>query len=515
MFERYTSRTGVRKPMRGLWPMAAEPGLDFRWGVLLRRSKFNRAITEAGETLLFEESTSRQELEVVWHIRDNDMGVIVEVYKDIASGWKPGAPRPRFKHALVDLASGKIDGIAVLNIDRLTRRRDQVRPILNALEEMGGRLFSLEDDLDTADDDPESNTELRLYQLVERAEREARRTSERMRLVARHRARAGLVQRGGVRPFGHTMDWTATVPEEVELIEEAVGRILKGQGYWTVAQDFNHRGHLTPQGKLWTHASLRYVLRSPRLVAKRRSNGSLLPYSDVPAIVDEETWLKLQAALDARSYQQGRRETHQASNIVLCAVCDAPLIGNRASDGRPSYTCRKNSARPNACGGISATVQHVDDVIDPQVVEFLSDPRRVAALLERYRVDTPETAALDARFAELQESKVALEEAAFNPPAGMRRLPRERYWELREQIEREQEQLQRKRIVNREAEPLKAAAKRKWTLESWRSAPMEWRRTILALVTERIEIHPAPSIHRQGLYGTEFDPDRVKIKFAA
>jgi hypothetical protein len=40
------------------------------------------------------------------------MGVIVEVYKDIASGWRPDAKRPRYKHALVDLSSGWIDGIA-------------------------------------------------------------------------------------------------------------------------------------------------------------------------------------------------------------------------------------------------------------------------------------------------------------------------------------------------------------------------------------------------------------------
>ena len=183
-----TSRTDVRRVARGLWPMAAEPGPDFRWGVLLRRSKFSRKVGANGEVILFEESTDRQELEVVWHLREHNMGVVVEVYKDIASAWKPGAQRPRFRHALVDLAAGKIDGIAVLNIDRLTRRRDQVRPVLNALEEMGGRLFSLEDELDTADNSPDSNTELRLHELVARAEREARRTSERMRLMARHRA---------------------------------------------------------------------------------------------------------------------------------------------------------------------------------------------------------------------------------------------------------------------------------------------------------------------------------------
>jgi DNA invertase Pin-like site-specific DNA recombinase len=110
----------------------AAPGPEFRWGIVLRRSKLNANGTE--------ESINRQEYEIAHYIRDNNMGVIVQTYKDIASAWKPGAPRPSYKNALVDLALGTIDGIAVLSIDRLTRRKDQVRPVLDALEAMGGRL---------------------------------------------------------------------------------------------------------------------------------------------------------------------------------------------------------------------------------------------------------------------------------------------------------------------------------------------------------------------------------------
>jgi DNA invertase Pin-like site-specific DNA recombinase len=201
--------------------MVAEPGPNFRWGVLLRRSTLNKAIDHDGRTYQFENSTERQELEVVWYIREHSMGVIVDSYKDIASAWRPGAKRPRFKHALVDIAAGRIDGIAVLNIDRLTRRKDQVRLILNALETMGGRLFSLEDELDTADDSPEANTELRLFQLVDRAEREARKASERMKLAIKHRARKGLPHRGGNRPFGHSDDWQEIVEHEAREIQIA------------------------------------------------------------------------------------------------------------------------------------------------------------------------------------------------------------------------------------------------------------------------------------------------------
>jgi DNA invertase Pin-like site-specific DNA recombinase len=157
--------------MEGFWPMVAEPGPNFRWGVVLRKSKLKRTVNQYGEVELVAESMDHQELEVVSHIRDNNMGVIVETYREVASGWSPTAKRPRYKHALVDLSSGWIDGIAVLAVDRLTRRTNQVRPILNALEEMGGRLFALWDELDTAYNDPEHNTELRLHELVERAER--------------------------------------------------------------------------------------------------------------------------------------------------------------------------------------------------------------------------------------------------------------------------------------------------------------------------------------------------------
>jgi len=169
------------------------------------------------------------------------------------------------------LPRARSTGIAVLNIDRLTRRKDQVRPVLNALEEMGGRLFSLEDELDTADDNPDSNTELRLHELVARAEREARRTSERMRLMARHRARRGLHQNGSRRPYGHTADWRSLVPHEAEVLNEAARRVVAGEAVFTIARDFTARAIPTATGKTtWQHDVLRQMLLNARHGRKAR-----------------------------------------------------------------------------------------------------------------------------------------------------------------------------------------------------------------------------------------------------
>jgi site-specific DNA recombinase len=215
--------------------MSAEPGPEFRWGVLTRRSKYNRDGTEG--------STRRQEHAVSEHIKANDMGRIVAVYSDIASAYAEGAKRPDFENALADLRSGRLDGIAVWKIDRLVRRTSQYRRVLDVLEESGGRLFSLSEGIDTAAEGVSKTlTNIILSILVGLAEMESDNTSERLILMAEERARLGLPHRGSVRPFGHTEDWSALVPTEVEQIHEAAERVLAGEGITTIAKDWNRRG---------------------------------------------------------------------------------------------------------------------------------------------------------------------------------------------------------------------------------------------------------------------------------
>jgi DNA invertase Pin-like site-specific DNA recombinase len=471
--------------------MVAEPGPGFRWGVLLRRSSLNRVIDAQGQVILFEDSTERQELEVIWYIQEHNMGIIVDSYKDVASAWRPGVNRPRFKHALVDIATGRIDGIAVLNIDRLTRRKDQVRPILNALEEMGGRLFSLEDELDTADNSPDANTELRLYQLVERAEREARRASERMKLAIKHRARKGLPHRGGNRPFGLTDDWRGLVRREALYLKWAANGIdTERETPFSIARKFTDRGIPTPTGKtLWEPKNVAKMLCAPRMAAKTEHDGVFYALPGIPAILDEALWLRVREKLTAKR-RVGRRETRQLSNIALCSVCGLALVSGLENNGAVVYVCKKRPSVPGACGSVNIRIDKLDAKVSAEVVAFLNDKPRAQALLDSHRLETPEMAAIDARYAELEDNKLALERAAFNPPQGVKRLPTERYWELRTEIEREQETLQRRRAVNREAQPLKEALQQSWTLQQWDAQAVEWRRAVIRLVVERIEVSP-------------------------
>jgi hypothetical protein len=180
------------------------------------------------------------------------------------------------------------------------------------------------------------------------------------------------------------------------------------------------------------------------------------------------------------------------------------------------YLCKKRPSEPGACGGIVILVSNLDAKVDEEIVAFLNDKQRAQALLDQHRLETPEMAAIDARYAELEDNKLALERAAFNPPQGVKRLPIERYGALRTEIEREQEQLQRRRIVNRDAQPLREAMRHDWTVKEWGSRPLEWRRAMIRLVVEHIEVRRkiGHGGAKKGHRGAVHNPDRVKVKLA-
>jgi len=240
--------------------MATEPGPNFRWGVLTRRSKYNDDGTEG--------STRRQEVAVCEHIKANNLGIIVATYSDIASAYSEKAKRPEFENALEDLKAGRIDGIAVWKIDRLVRRVSQYRRVIDVLETSGGRLFSMVEGIDTADPERKFVNGLILDLLVRLAEMESESTSERIVLMQQDLLRQGKRNGGGTRPFGHSLDWYAIVPKEADAIRDAARRVLEGEGVYSIIQDWNANGPRPVKAAQWTTQVVKGILIQPRLVAK-------------------------------------------------------------------------------------------------------------------------------------------------------------------------------------------------------------------------------------------------------
>jgi hypothetical protein len=303
---------------------------------------------------------------------------------------------------------------------------------------------------------------------------------------------------------------------EAEILFQAAKEVDQGRAMHAIVEQWTRAGVPTVEGNgRWHQAVLRRILIAPRMVGKRNYEGALIDVEYMPAILPEELWRRVRAKLLDNPPKRGPAESRELTNIALCGICGLPLVAQKDRSD-PVYVCKRRPSQPGACSGVMVLVRKLDTRVDEEVVAFLNDKLRANALLDQHRLKTPEMAAIDARYAELEDNKLALERAAFNPPQGVKRLPTERYWELRTEIEQEQEQLQRRRVVNRDAQPLREALRQDWTVEEWRSRDLGWRRAVIGLVVERIEVTKkiGHGGAEKGHLGAVHNPDRIKVKLA-
>jgi DNA invertase Pin-like site-specific DNA recombinase len=273
MAGRYTARRTNTRSMR-LWPMAAEPGPNFRWGIVLRRSAYNRDGTEG--------STSRQERAILEHLNANNLGRAVAVYTDIASAFAERARRPQFENALTDLRAGRIDGLIAWKVDRFVRRSTQYGHLLSVLESSGGRLATVVDHVDTASESPEQKamTEIMLATLVAMAEMESESIGARVSLMHEDRARKGIVHSAGTRPFGHTYQPKHDAdPSKADLGDQPLETGPRGAGTAHAKVVVDHRDLLADPAKLGRPLHQR-VLAPPALGVGGHLTGGRLAHLD-------------------------------------------------------------------------------------------------------------------------------------------------------------------------------------------------------------------------------------------
>jgi site-specific DNA recombinase len=484
--------------------MARPPGPEFRWVILTRRSKFNADGTEG--------STRRQEEAVRQHIQANGLGRIVGNYSDIKSAYREGVKRQGFEDALAEIEAGRADGIACWKIDRLVRRVSQYRQVLDVLERKGARLFSLVEGIDTADPERKFVNGLILDLLVRLAEMESESTSERIVLMQQDLAKQGKRNGGGTRPFGHTLDWYALVDDEAAAIRKAAKRILKGEGVYAIAQDWNKNGPQPVKAKRWDTTVLTQILLSPRLVAKREYGGELFKLEDVPPILDVPTWERVGAILsDVRPHAPHVK--HLLTGLAECGRCERPLRGNRRSSDWKSqamYVCYPKSAGIGSCGQLAINAKPVNERVETKVIEWLSDKRNVTNLLAM-RSNGPEGEALTLQIADKNDALADLSRALTE-----RKIRYPEYSARYDETMAELKELQRRRAVNREAAILVETLAFEDVAAEWNARPLEWKRAILKLCVEQIVIEPVgkTSGAQKGRSGFAFNPDRIRVKLA-
>jgi site-specific DNA recombinase len=419
-----------------------------------------------------------------------------------------GRKRPEYERLLADIKSGAIDAVVAWHPDRLHRSPLELEGFIDAVERTGTRVETVQaghTDLST----PSGRAVARTLGAWARYESEHK--AERIKRKHRELAEHGRAPRSGVRPFGYTRDWSALVPEEAELVREAVARVFAGESLRSICTDWNARGLVTTTGGRWQQSPLKRLLTAARnagireLVGydnhKRRTTGDKVAPGDWPAIFDEATLDRLRAILrdPSRRTSMVNARSYLLSGYVHCGACGRPLKARPRSDKVRRYVCA-TGPMTQGCGKVAV----VSDPLEREVVEQLLTvlPRSVTEPPSEPAVDDAEEAAA------LAADREALDRLHDDHYLG--NVPRSKYLTLRDALV--------ERIARREARraagtgravvaPLVGAGDIR---RVWEQIGLDQRRAVIGWAIHRIVVAPVAA-ERRG--SNRFDGSRVNIEW--
>lgn len=178
------------------------------------------------------------------------------------SGYKT-VTREGFDAALTAVTSGVVGVLIVWKLDRLSRKGvGEVGRALEGIDRVGGRLVSVMDGLDTADDSARASIVL----LAELARNESRNLGTRVSHAKRYlRQKAQWI--GGRPPYGLRLNPETKQlehdPETATYARLLADEALSGKALVHIARLANEHGIESPRGGLWNSSSVMQLLRSP------------------------------------------------------------------------------------------------------------------------------------------------------------------------------------------------------------------------------------------------------------
>lgn len=428
---------------------------------------------------------------------------VAEVYEDNDVSASKGKPRPAYERMMRDVEAGRVQAVAVWDVDRLTRTPRELEDVIDHANRIGLQLASVGGDIDLGTE--QGRMMARMKGTVARYEVEqlARRTR------AKHQELAANGAHNGRRPFGWDFapDRTLRInPAEAAVVRECVQRALAGDGLWKLTRDLNDRSVATSTGGPWATQVLRRMLLRWRNCGIRTHHGRETGPGQWEAIIDRETHERVVALLtdpSRRSNNRGTAVKYLLTSIAYCGACGGLVVGTAEF----TYTLASGRTRtyPHAykcptagCMKVMRRMADVDEHVSAVVVGVLErdgvrllggDP--VAAGSARERIE-----ALEAKLA------LATDQFADDVIDGT---------QLKRISERLRPQLaaERSRLATAQPDAGLADFTGPGAAETWNAATVEARKRVIRLLGLRITIHPVGAGN-----GRDYDPHSVTIEAA-
>lgn len=301
---------------------------------------------------------------------------LVEVYIDEAKTGKKVAGRDAFDSMMYDASLNKFEKIIVFSFSRSFRNtRDALNYNYELREKYGIVIESVIERIDMSD----PHGKFSGTNLFAMHELQSDITAAHVKSGMYFAAQQGYYL-GGFVPFGYEIYGTGEFSrgrerkkyrpheEEKEIVKEMFELYADGLSLNSVVRVLGGRGVKGRKGDLMNRVTVRRILNNPFYVGTRiykvKGYETLEIENSVPAIVDAETWNKVQIIHQDNMEKTvtGRRteRIYGLTGKITCAKCGAHMYGtykgktNRATNANPYayYICANKKQRMNCDAGL-------------------------------------------------------------------------------------------------------------------------------------------------------------------
>ena len=337
--------------------------------------------------------------------------------------------REQFQEMLKDTAKKQFDTIILWKIDRFGRNREEIAFNKYRCKKNGVKVVYVAESI------PDSPEGVILESVLEgMAEYYSLQLSQ--NILRGQRASAEKCQStGGNRPLGYKTDPATKKfvidPETAPTVRLVFDMYAKGSTVTEIVNELNNRGLRTLRGGKFTKNSLHSMLKNEKYIGIYTYKDDLRIEGGVPAIIDVETFAKVQEMLKVNKRAPAHTWSRADSILtdkLFCGHCGANMVGESGTSktgAKHNYyictkrkrerTCHKKAVRQEWIEGIVLNAV-VDLLKDEGLLEFIADG--VFAYYQEQNADNDLADALKRKMAEVERATAniikAIEAGIFN-----------------------------------------------------------------------------------------------------
>ena len=285
--------------------------------------------------------------------------------------------REQFQKMLKDTGKKQFDTIILWKIDRFGRNREEIAFNKYRCKKNGVKVVYVAESI------PDSPEGVILESVLEgMAEYYSLQLSQ--NILRGQRASAEKCQStGGNRPLGYKTDPATKKfvidPETAPTVRLIFDMYAKGSTVTEITTELNNRGLRTLRGGKFTKNSLHTILKNEKYIGVYTYKDDVRIEGGVPAIIDVETFAKVQEMLKVNKRAPSRvwsRADYILTDKLFCGHCGSNMMGesgtSKTGKKHNYYVCTKKR-RQRACDKKAVRQEWIEEIVVDAVLGILYD----------------------------------------------------------------------------------------------------------------------------------------------